>query len=40
MICPQVVSAKAELCKGSRDEDLKHQSVMWITQHMYSESDS
>ena len=26
MICPQMMSAIAEFCKG--DEDLKHQSVM------------
>ena len=38
MICPQMIGAKAEFCKG--DKDLEHQSMMWIMQHMDSESDS
>ena len=40
MICPQMMSAIAEFCKG--DKDLKHQSNynVWTMQHMDSESDS
>ena len=38
MICSKMMSAIEEFCEG--DEDLQHQSVMWITQHLDSESDS
>ena len=38
MIYPQMMSVIAKFCKG--DKDLEHQSVMWITQHMDSKSDS
>ena len=38
MICPQIMSnIEAKFCKG--DEDIEYQSVMWIPQHMDSDSD-
>ena len=38
MISPQMMSAIAEFCEGN--ENLEHQSVMWIMQHMAMDSES
>ena len=40
MICPQMMSAIAEFCKGDKDLTETSKCDVWTMQHMDSESDS